>query len=106
MRAGDLRHRLILQHKTTIKDAYNQPIETWTDWKTVWCAFEPLRGRERFAHQERSAESDVRFRIRYLDGVDSATTRGVLDGLTYDIQAVIDVDGRRRELHLMARRVV
>ncbi|MGX8942217.1 phage head completion protein [Symbiopectobacterium sp. Eva_TO] len=35
MRAGGLRHRVTIQHFTTIRDAGGQPIKTWRDTATV-----------------------------------------------------------------------
>lgn len=63
-------------------------------------SIEPLRGRELFAAQEHSSETEVRIRIRYRDDV-TDRMRVVHDGKYYEIQSVIDPELRHRELELM-----
>lgn len=105
MRAGQLRHRIVLQQLTTTQNEFGEPVQTWTTFATVYAAVEPLRGREFFAAQQITAELSVRIRIRYRSDVKPAW-RAVWGAHTYDIQDVIDVDGRHTELQLMCREVV
>ena len=104
MRSGDLRHRITLQTFTTAPDSYGEPIKTWSDLATVWAAVEPLSGREFFEAQRTNAETTYRVRIRYRADV-VPTLRIAYAGKTLEIQAVIDVGERRRELHLMCREI-
>ena len=52
MRAGRLRHRLVLQSKSEARDAYGGAIITWSTQDTVWGAIEPLSGNEYFAQDQ------------------------------------------------------
>ncbi|AMP15492.1 phage head-tail joining family protein [Collimonas pratensis] len=61
---------------------------------------EDLSGRELFAAQAAQSEVTTRFRIRYRTGV-TAKMRLLCDGVIYNIEAVLDRDGRKRELQLM-----
>jgi SPP1 family predicted phage head-tail adaptor len=45
----------------------------------------------------------TRFKIRWLAGLDS-TMRIISDNVIYDIDAALDPDGKRLELHIMAKR--
>lgn len=104
MRAGRLRHRVTIQSVTTNTDSYGQPIESWSTFAEVWAAVEPLTGREYFQAQQLQAEVTYRVRIRYLTGV-LPTMRVLHDSRTFEVQAVINLDERNRELHLMCREV-
>jgi len=101
MRAGALRHRLTIQETIEGKDDRNTVTVTgWQDIATVWAAVEPLRGREYFQMQNTQSELTVRVRIRYLPGVAGAM-RVIYGDRIFNIQSVIDVDERRREMELM-----
>jgi len=106
MRSGELRHRVVIQQATTTHDEYNQPIQTWQDFVTVWAKVEDLSGREYFAAQEReSAEVKTRVTIRYRTDV-QPNMRVVSGSRTFEIVSVIEPDGRKRELQLMCREAV
>lgn len=105
MRSGDLRHRITLQQKQLTKDQEGIATENWVDVATVWAAVEPLKGREYFQAAAVNAENTVRFRIRYRQGITSAM-RVVYNGRVFNINSVIDVDERHREIQLMCQEVV
>jgi SPP1 family predicted phage head-tail adaptor len=71
----------------------------------VWAAVEPLKGREYFQAAAVNAENMVRFRIRYRPGIMS-DMRVVYSGRVFNIQSVIDVEERHREIQIMAQEVV
>ena len=102
MEAGRLRNRVTLQEKEVTKDAYGAEVITWADVATVWAAVEPLAGREFMEGRSLDAELSTRIRIRYREGV-RPTYRATWGDHVYDIQSVIDVNGRHRELLLMCR---
>ena len=105
MRAGRLRHRVTLQRKVVTRDAYGGEVITWTDVATVWAAVEPLRGRELEAAAQAGAELSARIVMRYRSDV-VPEWRVAWDGHVYDIEAVVDVDGRHRTLELRCREVL
>jgi SPP1 family predicted phage head-tail adaptor len=103
MQAGRLKHRVVVQHLVTGSPQYTPSGETsreWTDLVTVWASIEPLRGRELFAAQEHAAETEVRIRIRYREGIVPAM-RVYHEDKYYDILSVIDPDYKHRELELL-----
>jgi len=105
IRAGELRHRVTIQQKSVTRNTFGEEIVTWQDVATVWAAIEPLRGREFFESQQVNAEVTTRIRIRYRPGI-TPTMRVVYGSRIFDIQAVINVEERNRELHLMCREEV
>lgn len=48
MRAGKLRHKLILQSRTDVSDGRGGRTTTWSDVEPVWASVEPLDGKEVF----------------------------------------------------------
>lgn len=102
MRAGRLRKRVSIQQPVQAVNAYGERIVTWSTVATVWAAVEPLRGREMFDAEQVQAEISHRVILRYRSGLDS-TYRLLLASRVLQIQTVIDVDERHRELHLMCR---
>ncbi|MDA8212164.1 MAG: phage head closure protein [Clostridia bacterium] len=105
MNAGELRHRVKIQQKSVTRDSFGAESVTWSDVATVWAVVEPLRGREFFGAQQVNAEVTTRIRIRYRSGV-VPTMRALYGSRVYDIQSVINLDERNRELQLMCKEVV
>lgn len=105
MNAGSLRYSIKIQQKNVTRDSFGAETIAWTDVATVWAAIEPLQGREFFNAQQVNAEVTTRIRVRYRSGVTPAM-RMLLGSRVFDIQSVINLDERNRELHLMCKEVV
>jgi SPP1 family predicted phage head-tail adaptor len=113
MRAGSLRHRLVIQAKTAptgspdaARSATGASILTWETLLEVYGSLEALSGRRLEAAQatwpQATGESMVRYRAE-LGAADLAKTpmRISHGGRLYPIGKVIDRDGRKRELRLI-----
>lgn len=106
MRAGRLRHRVVLQEKGTVsQNEFGAEVITWTAVATVWASVEPLRGREFIQAKQEQAAIDTRIRLRHRDGI-TPVMRAVWNGRVYDILSVIRPEERQREIHLMCREVL
>jgi SPP1 family predicted phage head-tail adaptor len=105
MRTGRLRHRVEIQRLTTTQDSYGEPVETWTKTATVWAEMLPsLRAtREAFAAQseQRSARLSMECHMRYRAVLTPKETRLIWEDKVYEVEAVMDPDGRRRESLLL-----
>ena len=110
MRAGLLRNEIIIQQRTAgspQQTATGAPSESWTTYATVRASIDPVLGREFFAAEQIQSNISAKIRIRYQSGVtDGVTTlmRVNHDGVIYNIEAVINVNNRNRELILMCSR--
>lgn len=104
MKTGELRHRVTIEEKTVTKDSYGGEEVTWSEVATVWAAVEPLQGREFLDGRRLEAEISTRIRMRYRSGV-LPGMRVTWGDHTYDVEAVIEHESRRRELRLMCREV-
>lgn len=66
---GKLRHRVVLQEKTSFQDTHGDMVEDWSPVATLWAAIEPLSAREFVASQALQSAVTVRITIRYRAGV-------------------------------------
>ena len=102
MRAGKLRHRIVLQAKSATTDEYGGPVEVWADVATnIPASVEPLSGRELVNAQTVNAEVTTRITMRYRAGV-IAANRIVFEGKFYNLQSIVDPEMKHRELIIMA----
>lgn len=107
MEAGALRHRVRIQYKVVVRDAYGGETITWTDADTVYAEVLPGSGGEGIDGKAVEATLLTRVRMRYRDDITIQPERRLVWGShTYDIRAVQDVDGRQRELVLTCEEVV
>jgi SPP1 family predicted phage head-tail adaptor len=106
MRAGTLRHRITIQEKPTPtpRNAHGEEVFTWSDVATVWAAKVDISGREFMEARREGVQISTRFVIRYRSGL-KETMRVTHDSRTYEIRAVLDPEGRRRELHLLCEEI-
>lgn len=70
MRAGILRHPVVIQQQTEKQDqATGEMATAWVDFASVWAAVEPLSARDLIAAQAGQSEASGRITIRYRPGV-------------------------------------
>ena len=70
MRAGDLRHPVVIQHQTTQQDpATGEVVTAWVEFARVWAAVDPLSARDLIAAQASHSQASGRITIRYRPGV-------------------------------------
>lgn len=101
MRAGPLRHKVTIQHRTASTDEYGGQIQTWSDFASnVGASINNLSGREFLAAQAAQSEASVRFTMRYVAGVD-ARMRIVYKGKFHNILNITDPEERHRELIIL-----
>jgi SPP1 family predicted phage head-tail adaptor len=100
MRAGRLRHQLILQSQVETRDPTGGVTITWQTQDTVFGGIEPLSGREYTAIQQTQNEASVRIIMRYHSTIE-ASWRVLNEGKSYAIQSIINENTRDRQLILM-----
>ena len=104
LRAGSLRHRLIIQTKNSTGDGMGGVTISWSDDKTVYGAIWPLRGTERLTAQQLESEITCQVRMRYTSGVTPEKRIQVGDTTQMlDVVSVINPYYRNRELILYCR---
>ena len=87
MRAGRLRHSIVIQEVIESRSDSGEVVETWVPFATVFAAKDMPRGKEAFIADQITDTTKTLFRIRYLAGV-KPKMRIVHDCDTWDIKAV------------------
>ncbi len=102
MRAGKLRHTVVIERSTFGQDDAGEPILIWDAIEVVAASVEPLTGREYYAAQSLQSEVTTKIRMRYLPGIlpSDRITHGTM---AYDVLEVIDPEMRNIELVLMCK---
>jgi len=106
MRAGPLRHILVIRDKTSVsRDARGSVTKTPSTHATVWGSIEPIRGDERINANQEFAQATHKIRIRHCDGL-TVHMDITHDGRTFEILSAIDKWERGREMELVCKEVV
>ena len=107
MNAGELRHKVTIERPVEAADSFGGAgtSTTWQTFAIVYAAIEPGSAREFIAAQQLAADQTTTIRIRYLAGLTPKMRVCYQDPVRgaryYDIQGVIDIDERRRHVHLI-----
>jgi len=88
VKAGDLRHLILVQSRDAGTDAAGQPLQTWTDLASVWADIRGANGLNTIKASLGGVEINAySFRIRYRTDLDAAK-RVVFNGQNYDVKQV------------------
>lgn len=105
MRAGRLRQRLRITRPTEQVDASGSHSEGFKLVEVRWGSVEGLRGREFFEAGAPRGEVDVRIvlrsptEVRISDRIEQGSRK-------FDVQSIVDVAGRGRQIEVMAKEYV
>lgn len=111
MNSGKLNERILIQKYTATQNEFGEQVKTWATVHSCWASVNPIQGREWFTARQSLSNVDYRFRVRYID-----TSTDIPDGITpkmrvvyndmnYDIDSVINVGERDREIEIMCTKV-
>lgn len=98
MKAGRHKTEISIEQSSIVSmSAINEPVVTWSTWRTVFVQVDPIKGREAFEVNQRYSEQLYRFEGRFveLEGVD-AKMRINFDGTLYNIRSILP-DHQNRE---------
>lgn len=102
IRAGDLRHRVTIQVKTSVIDANGGTAGEWMDFAiNVPAAIRPLSSRELMAAQAIHATTSHEITIRYMPGI-SPSMRIIFNGRYFNLSRPLNTDERNIELIIPA----
>ena len=103
MRAGPLRHRCSVQHKTQIPDGYGGYEERWVELRKIWAEITMPTGRTAVVAQQ--LENLVTAEIRVRPAADLvAGLRIIESGITYLVDAALP-DNERSMLRLLCSNI-
>ncbi len=107
MRAGTLRHRMVIQKPDDAASGWNTPslgIErTWSTYATVWARIEPESGSESLDTGTKKNQAQIRHKItiRYIRGL-RPSMRGTFEGRILQFKSIMNIEERNRELVIIA----
>lgn len=108
MNPGELNHRItIVEDANRGKNITNEngfPVEDWKIWRRPWSKKQGLYGRVFYAAAATQSETDVVYKIRYINGLRNDMRIIDIDG-TYKIKAAVDKEGKRQFLWITASKV-
>ena len=107
MRAGELRHFVVIDLKTTgIQDTYGTPSNTWTSNIGTWASIVPFGGREYFNARQAQASETHRITIRHQTLAASTIIgpgycRLRFESRTFEISSVRNIEERDATIEML-----
>jgi len=101
-----MRHRItvLVPELSTARSADGDAVYSYSSASPdIWAEIKTLRARSILRNDLDRSGAEIVFAVRHTTAIDHRC-RIVHDGVTYEIDGVIDVDGRGRELEILARR--
>lgn len=108
MRAGRLRHRVTIQHRTLGQDDAGALVETWATTAVVWADVRTVGGGERLQPgiEQTVATMQHQVTIRRHPTTILPSQRVIWQGRTLEITSVQEPDNRQRLVLLMCQEIV
>lgn len=103
--AGNLDRKITIQRATTVPNEFNEPVETWADFVTVWAMRRDVSDGEKFAAGQVGSSLRSRFTIRSSSETRTITPADRLahDSAIWSIHGVKEAnEGRRRFIEITA----
>jgi SPP1 family predicted phage head-tail adaptor len=104
--ASQLDERLTVLRATLAANAYNELVETWADYVTVWTAHVDATVGETLRAAEVGAKISIHFTVRFSPETETITPKDRLlfEGKTFDIIGMREIQRNHwLEIHAVAR---
>jgi SPP1 family predicted phage head-tail adaptor len=104
MRSGELKHKVSIERNAERRGDNGEIIRAWTTLALRWSSIEPLAGRElEYAHQMH-ADANIKFRMRFLDGM-TPSDRIVMGTRVFNVLSVRNMDEAGVETEALCKEV-
>lgn len=102
----DYRHKIDFLHRVKGRNEYGEPIDEWEVFKAgIWSSKDPLLGNEFFTAMTENSKVEVKFNMRYVDGITSEMRIKHGNEIYEIIGPPVNVKGLNRELLCYCRLV-
>lgn len=102
----DYRHKIDFLQQVKGRDKYGEPIDTWEIFKGgIWASKDPLIGNEFFTAMTADSKVEVKFNMRYIEGITSEMRIKHGEEVYEIIGPLVNVKGLNRELLCYCRLV-
>lgn len=98
-RAGELCHRVTIQHKTTVYGEYNYETEAWTEYKKLWSKVTFLSVKDGLTAKAAGSETTARLKLRKRKDIDTGM-RVLFDGQTFQIVSPPKPDNENGRIYM------
>ena len=98
-RAGELCHRVTIQHKTTTYDEYNYETEAWTEFKKLWGKLDFLSVKDSINAKAAGSQTTARLKLRKRDDIHTGM-RVLYDGQTFQIVSPPKLDNENGRIYM------
>ena len=98
-RAGELCHRVTIQHKTMVYDEYNYETEAWTEYKKLWSKVTFLSVKDGLTAKAAGSETTARLKLRKRKDIDTGM-RVLFDGQTFQIVSPPKPDNENGRIYM------
>ncbi|MEG1232515.1 MAG: phage head closure protein [Acinetobacter sp.] len=98
-RAGELCHRVTIQHKTTVYDEYNYETEAWAEFKKLWGKISFLSVKDGLTAKAAGSETTARLKLRKRDDIHTGM-RVLYDGQTFQIVSPPKPDNENGRIYM------
>lgn len=105
MRAGNLKHKIIIESYTETQNDFGEVVQGYSAFKTVYASIVPISGKEYFSSKQVSAEVSHKIECRYLSGV-LPTMRIVYGTRIFHIESVLNIREANKTLQIICSEVV
>lgn len=97
--AGELDRRITVRRAAVTYNEFNEPVETWANFKTVWAKRLDASAGESYRAQEVGAEITRRFQVRWSVAMATVDPRDVIvfNGVEHNITAAREPEGARNQ---------
>lgn len=106
MKAGTLRHRVMIQSPTRTVNSVGEAVITWTDTYPMWCNIRPVTARETMRSNQPLVDCDVIIECRYNRWLQTdyrlKWERAGQTTQYFNITGIVDRDEKHREFELTA----
>lgn len=106
MRAGELRHQIVIEQRSASQDTTGAQVNTWTSLGTFDAKVSPLSGREQIAAHSVGSEVTHEITLRYdpifADPIAAGSYRVRYGARLFDVRSVLNDDERDRMVTLQA----
>lgn len=101
LRAGALRHKIVIQRQVLSVDEFGSAVVTWTNIKETRASINPSTGEEWFINNELTNQVDHVINLRYTDL--SSADRIIYDNRVFNLVRVLNDQEKRVSFIVLAK---
>ncbi len=102
MNPGKLRHPIVIEVATDVRNEFGEPEQTWTEFEQTWAEIKPIKAGEFFSAVGTQHEVTHRIVTRYIEGI-KPDMRIRFEDRIFEITAIRNFFERDEYLEILAK---